>query len=123
MGGAGDRVRTDLAFTLFLSEPSTYEGGALALDSALGEQEIRLAAGDAILYAAGAVHRVVPVTKGERLAVVGWVQSFVPDGAQREVLFDLANLRARLGAAGPEAGEVLLLDKTISNLLRMWARS
>src|SRR5262249_4486752 len=75
MGAGEGRLRTDLAFTLFLAERSSYEGGALVVESALGEQEVALEAGDAVLYPAGSIHRVAPVTSGARLAAVGWVQS------------------------------------------------
>jgi PKHD-type hydroxylase len=120
---AGDLpIRTDLAFTIFLEERDKYEGGALVVESALGAQEIKLDAGDAILYPAGSIHYVAPVTQGARLAAVGWVQSHVADGAQREVLFDLSVLRGRLANAGLERQDLLTLDKSISNLLRMWAR-
>lgn len=122
MGPEDDRLRTDLAFTVFLSAPDTYEGGALVVESALGEQAVKLDAGDAILYPCGAIHHVAPVTKGARIAAVGWVQSHVPDAAQREVLFDLSITRTRLAEAGAARNELLRLDKSISNLLRMWAR-
>jgi PKHD-type hydroxylase len=121
MGAGEDKLRTDLAFTLFLSEPSSYGGGALVIESALGEQAIRLEAGDAILYECGAIHHVAPVTSGVRLAAVGWVESFVQDARMREVLFDLSLTRARLGEAGVARDDLLRLDKSISNLLRMWA--
>lgn len=122
MGPAGDKLRTDLAFTLFLEDASQYEGGALVIDSALGEQEIKLEAGDAILYPAGSIHRVAPVTSGARLAAVGWIESFVADSGKRELLFDLSVTRDRLAEAGAAREELLRLDKSISNLLRMWAR-
>ncbi len=122
MGAAEHKLRTDLAFTLFLSDRATYEGGALVVESALGEQEIKLEAGDAILYPAGSIHRVAPVRTGVRLAAVGWVQSVIADAAQREVLFDLSVARTRLAAAGAARDDLLALDKSISNLLRMWAR-
>jgi len=122
MGPSEDKLRTDLAFTIFLADLSSYEGGGLVVDSALGEQEFRLEAGDAILYPAGSIHHVAPVTSGARLAAVGWVQSFVPDAAQREILFDLSVTRARLVQAGVAREDLLPLDKSISNLLRMWAR-
>lgn len=122
MGRSDDKLRTDLAFTIFLAERDTYEGGALVVTSALGDQEIALDAGDAILYPAGSIHYVAPVTRGARLAAVGWVQSFVPDVSQRETLFDLSVTRARLSEAGVARDELLRLDKSISNLLRMWAR-
>jgi PKHD-type hydroxylase len=122
MGQGDDRLRSDLAFTLFLADRGGYEGGALVLESALGEQAITLDAGDAILYCAGSIHYVAPVTRGVRLAAVGWVESFVADAAQREILFDLSVARARLADAGAAREELLRLDKSISNLLRMWAR-
>jgi PKHD-type hydroxylase len=122
MGAGEDKLRTDLAFTIFLANRDTYEGGALTIDSALGEQEIKLDAGDAILYPAGSIHYVAPVTQGARLAAVGWVQSFVPDAGQREVLFDLSVTRTRLAHAGVPRDDLLAIDKAISNLLRMWAR-
>jgi PKHD-type hydroxylase len=122
MGQGDARVRTDLAFTIFLSDPATYEGGALTIDSNLGEQAIRLDAGDAILYSAGSIHQVAPVTGGVRLAAVGWVQSVIADAGQRDLLFDLSVTRSRLAEAGLSREEVLRLDKSISNLLRMWAQ-
>lgn len=122
MGPPEARLRTDLAFTIFLSEQSTYEGGALVVESALGEQAFRLEAGDAILYPANSIHRVAPVERGERLAAVGWAQSFVADAAKRETLFDLSVARTRLAEQGADERQLLLLDKSISNLLRMWAR-
>lgn len=122
MGAGDDKLRTDLAFTIFLTEREMYEGGALVIESALGEQEIKLDAGDAILYPAGSIHRVAPVTQGARLAAVGWVQSYVADAAQRETLFDLSIARTHLAQAGADREELLRLDKSISNLLRMWAR-
>jgi len=122
MGSGNDKLRTDLAFTIFLADRESYEGGALVVDSALGEQEIKLEAGDAILYPAGSIHHVAPVTQGARLAAVGWLQSFVPDAGQRELLFDLSVTRSRLAQAGVARDDLLPLDKSISNLLRMWAR-
>lgn len=122
MGPADDKLRTDLAFTIFLTERESYEGGALVVQSALGDQEVALDAGDAILYPAGSIHYVAPVTRGVRLAAVGWLESFVADAGQRETLFDLSVTRARLAEAGVAREELLRLDKSISNLLRMWAR-
>lgn len=122
MGKGEDKLRTDLAFTIFLAESASYEGGELVVQSALGDQAIKLEAGDAILYSAGSIHHVAPVTSGARLAAVGWIQSFVPDITQRETLFDLSVTRGRLAEAGVAREEILRLDKSISNLLRMWAR-
>lgn len=122
IGSGAGRLRSDLAFTLFLSESAFYEGGALVVESALGEQEIRLEAGDAVLYPAGSVHRVAPVMSGVRFAAVGWVQSVIADAGQRELLFELSVARTRLAEAGVAREELLRLDKAISNLLRMWAQ-
>ena len=109
-------LRTDLSFTVFLSDPETYEGGALLLRDLAGDREFRPAAGSAVLYPTGQLHRVTPVTRGVRLACVGWVQSTIRRADQRELLFDLE--RVRQGQDREEAA--LLLDKTIGNLLRMW---
>jgi PKHD-type hydroxylase len=118
MGPPGDRLRADVAFTLFLAAPETYEGGALEIDTPGGAQSIKLPAGACVIYPAGTIHQVTPVTAGARLACVGWAQSEVRDPAKREVLFDLAQARAKLSG---ERADLLLLDKTASALLRMWA--
>ena len=112
----GGRLRTDLSFTLFLSEPEAYAGGALVIDGLDGEREVKLPAGGVVLYPTGALHRVEPVTEGERLACVGWIQSLVARADQREILFDLARVRASAGGEG-----ALLLDKSIGALMRLWA--
>lgn len=112
----GGSLRTDLSFTLFLSEPESYDGGALLIEGLDGEREIKPPAGGAVLYPTGALHQVQPVTRGERLACVGWVQSQIGRGDQRELLFDLARVRGAL----PEGEAQLLLDKSIGGLLRLW---
>ncbi len=113
----GERLRTDVSFTLFLSDPATYEGGALLIDGLDGEREHRPAAGSAVLYDTGRLHQVTPVTSGERLAAVGWIQSLIRRPDQRELLFDLERVRATL----PDGEPRLLTDRTIGNLQRMWA--
>ena len=113
--GDGWPFRTDVSFTLFLSDPETYVGGALLISDRGGEREYRPEAGCIVFYPTGYLHRVTPVTAGERLACVGWVQSFIRRPDQREVLFDLECLRDSAAA-----DTALILDKTIGNLLRMW---
>lgn len=113
----GGPLRSDLSFTLFLSDADAYDGGSLLLDGLDGERELRPEAGSAVIYATGQLHRVTPVTRGERLAAVGWIQSFVRRPDQRELLFDLERVRAGV----PDGDGRLLLDKSIGNLLRMWA--
>lgn len=112
----GWRLRTDVSFTVFLSDPATYEGGALRLFGPEGERSFRPAAGSAVLYPTGLVHEVTPVTSGVRMACVGWAQSLVRRADQRELLYDLDCARRDL----PEGPARLLLDKAVGNLLRMW---
>jgi PKHD-type hydroxylase len=108
-------LRTDISFTVFLSDPRTYEGGALHLRTLDDDREFRPAAGSIVLYPTGLLHRVTPVTAGVRLACVGWVQCRIRRPDQREILHDLEQVRARAGD-----DQALILDKTIGNLLRMW---
>ena len=109
-------LRTDLSFTVFLSDPATYDGGALRLLGRDGEASVRPAAGSAVLYVTGQLHEVTPVTGGMRLACVGWVQSQVRRADQRDLLFELERARDDL----PEGDPRLRLDNAIGNLLRMW---
>jgi PKHD-type hydroxylase len=112
-------ARADLSLTLFLSDPDSYDGGALVVSDRLEDRAFRLPPGSAIVYPSNTLHHVQPVTRGERLVVVGWVQSWVQDPAQREILFDL--WRA-LTETDPASDQARLLSKSRSNLLRMWAR-
>ena len=117
MGEAEGRIRTDLSFTLFLSDPDSYEGGALIVDGLDGEREVKAPAGAMVFYQTGQLHQVEPVTAGERLACVGWVQSLIRREDQRELLFDLSRVRSAMGTGEPR----LLLDKSVAQLIRMWA--
>jgi PKHD-type hydroxylase len=116
-----DPARTDVAFTIFLSDPAEYDGGELVIDAGLGPQEVKLAAGEAVVYPASTLHRVAEVTRGRRVVAVGWVQSQVRDPAQREILYDLERIKRLLAERLPDAPETDLAFKTQSNLLRMWA--
>jgi PKHD-type hydroxylase len=122
MGKGAARLRTDLSFTLFLTPPGDYEGGELVIHAAGMTQAIKGEAGSMVLYPSGALHEVRPVTRGTRIVCVGWIESMIADAARRELLFDLENLRASLrGQLPAQSAELLTLDKTIANLLRMWA--
>lgn len=113
--------RTDLSFTLFLSDPATYEGGGLVMDDPLEQRLIRLKAGDVVLYPSNTLHSVAPVVSGERLAVVGWITSWVRDPARREILYDLdVATQETFNALGKTPAFDRLL-KAKSNLYRMWA--
>jgi PKHD-type hydroxylase len=114
-------MRSDVAFTLFLAEPDSYDGGELMIDSAAGEEAIKLAAGSIVAYPATSLHRVAEVKRGVRLAAVGWARSFVRDAAQRELLFDLDTARRTLFAQQGRSREFDLVSKSLANLLRMWA--
>lgn len=117
MGG----LRTDISFTVFLSDPASYDGGALIMEDSLEARAVKLAAGSVFLYPSTTLHRVEPVTRGERLAVVGWVQSRIRGADQREILFDLDRSIAELHANTGKSALFDTLCKTRSNLLRMWA--
>jgi len=124
MGKGDKRIRTDLSFTLWLTPPGEYDGGELVIHTAGMTQEVKGEAGHLVLYPSGALHEVKPVTRGTRIVCVGWIESLIADAARREILFDLENLRASLRQQlTAQSAELLTLDKTIANLLRMWART
>ena len=116
-------LRTDLSFTLFLAPPDSYDGGALVIEDRFEARAIKLAAGDLILYPSTTLHRVEEVTRGERLAVVGWVQSMIRYAAQRDILFDLDQSVEAVHATQGKSPLFDTLAKTRSNLLRMWAET
>ncbi len=124
MGQGDNTIRSDLSYTLFLSGPEDYEGGELVIEHPGATQALKPPAGDLVLYPSTSLHRVNQVRGGVRLAAVGWIQSRIRDGAQRELLFDLENLRAELARAhAADSAEMLTLSKTLSNLMRMWAET
>jgi PKHD-type hydroxylase len=113
-------VRTDVSFTLFLSDPSSCDGGELVIDTPSGEEAFKLEPGALVAYPATTLHRVAPVTRGERLAAAGWVRSHLRDPAQRELLFDLETARRRLFEREGKTAEADLLARCAANLMRMW---
>lgn len=119
MGGtSGEQVRSDLAMTLFLSEPDQYDGGELVIELPFGEQEIKLPAGEAVVYPATTLHRVNPITRGTRLAAIAWMQSAVPDERLRGILYDLSKAIQELDENSPAVPKLL---KCYQNLLRLSA--
>jgi PKHD-type hydroxylase len=114
-------VRTDLAATIFLSAPEDYDGGELEIEDTFGPVRVKLAAGDMVLYPSSSQHRVVTVTRGERLAVYLWIQSLVRDDNQRKILRDLDLAIMQLNKDVPENKAVLRLLGMYHNLLRMWS--
>jgi len=116
-----DGIRTDVSFTLFLSDPGDYDGGELVIETNAGEDEFKLPPGCLVAYPSTTLHRVAPVTRGERLVAVGWAQSYVRDAARREILFDLETAKRRMFEANGKTSEFDLVAKSAANLTRMWA--
>lgn len=118
----GLRIRTDLSITLFLTEPDEYEGGVLTVEDYFGSHEIKLPAGDLVLYPATSLHLVTPVTRGERVASFFWLQSMIRDERARSMIYDLdvaiQGIVGRIGAGDPEA---VRLTGVYHNLIRYWA--
>jgi len=118
----GLRIRTDLSMTLFLSEPEDYDGGELVIEDLYGSHEVKLPAGDAVLYPASSLHMVTSVTRGQRVASFFWLQSMVRDAHARSLIFDLDSaiqaLAERLGRDDPET---VKLTGIYHNLIRYWA--
>ncbi|MEB3199328.1 MAG: Fe2+-dependent dioxygenase [Synechococcaceae cyanobacterium] len=112
--------RADLSFTLFLSDPETYDGGALVLETPAGEERLRLPAGQAVVYPSTLLHRVETVQRGERLVVVGWLESRVRGADQRELLFELDTARRALFQQQGKSEIFDLLCRCHANLLRRW---
>ena len=117
----GPEMRSDISFTLFLSDPETYEGGELVIESTSGEQVFKLQAGQAVIYPSTSLHRVCEVTHGIRDAAVGWAQSYVRDAGQREMLFELDTVRRAIFKRDGKSPEFDQLSKVYSNLLRAWS--
>lgn len=117
-------LRSDVSATVFLAEPEDYDGGELCVETPFGVQEVKLAAGDMVLYPSSSLHEVKPVTRGARIAAFFWVQSLVRDAERRGLLFDLdqsvQRLTASLGGTDPE---VLRLGGVYHNLMRQWAET
>ncbi|WP_349963437.1 Fe2+-dependent dioxygenase [Rhizobium sp. ZPR3] len=114
-------MRTDLSLTLFLSEPESYDGGELVIETPSGSEAIKLPPGEAILYPSTMIHRVEAVTNGERLVAVTWVRSLVRDWHKREILLDLDMARQEIMHRHGKSHELDLIAKAAANLMREWA--
>jgi PKHD-type hydroxylase len=121
--GTSHRVRTDLSATLFLSAPDEYDGGELAIEDTFGTHEVKLPAGDLILYPASSLHLVRPVTRGVRTASFFWIESMVRDDGQRTLLYDLDRAVQQVHRDQPDAPAALQLSGVYHNLLRRWAET
>lgn len=121
MGAAGEMLRSDVAVTIFLSDPQSYTGGELVVNSRGVEHAFKLEAGAAIAYPADSLHHVAPVTSGSRQAAIIWVQSQVRDPGRREILWDLENAKRGIFEREGKSPVFDAVSKSHSNLIRMWA--
>ena len=120
--GTSLRLRADVSCTLFLAEPTNYDGGELVVEGHYGAQHVKLPAGDMVLYPSSSLHKVEPVTRGERVACVFWLQSMIRDNQHRSLLFDLDQTIQELGAeVGPDHAASVRLTGIYHNLIRAWA--
>ena len=120
MGGTTARYRSDISLTVFLSNPDDYEGGELCIDTEFGSEQIKLPAGHALLYPSSSRHAVNPVTNGERLVAIAWLQSMVRNPAQRQLLYQHYQARELLDHDSVTEAQQKLED-SYTNLIRMWA--
>ena len=118
---SGDRLRTDLSMTVFFSDPDEYDGGELIVEDHYGAQEVKLPAGDMVLYPSTSLHEVTPVTRGARVSSFFWLQSMVRSNEQRTILFDLdQTIQTLAGRMGADDAEVVRLTGIYHNMIRQW---
>ena len=115
-------IRTDLSYTIFLNPPESYEGGELIVQAETGETSLKPDAGDMVIYPSNRLHRVTPVEKGERLCIVGWIQSMIKSHEERQVVIDLKRSLSYVGhfERTPELDEMVqLINKSLHNVTRI----
>lgn len=118
----GMRIRTDLSVTLFLSEPDEYDGGELVVEDLYGSHEVKLPAGDLVVYPATSLHMVTPITRGTRVASFFWLQSMVRDAQARSLIFDLdGTIQSLSERVGSDDADCVRLTGVYHNLIRYWA--
>jgi PKHD-type hydroxylase len=123
IGSTGERIRTDLSATLFLTDPDNYDGGELMVEDTYGAHSVKLPAGHMILYPATSLHRVLPVTRGTRLASFFWIESMVRDDCQRTLLFDMDAAIQQLNLDHPDHPSAIHMTGVYHNLVRRWAEA
>jgi PKHD-type hydroxylase len=121
MGSSGPRFRSDVSMTIFLSSPEDYDGGELVIRTAFGNRQVKLSAGDAVIYPSSSLHRVEEVTRGQRTVALTWIQSYVRDPARRELLYELNLAREHLLREAPGTEHTGQVDRSYANLVRMWS--
>ena len=120
IGAVGNKNRSDISMTVFLSEPEEYEGGELEIITPYGAAEFKLPAGHAITYPSKFLHQVRTVTSGQRLVAVCWIESHIRHEQDREILMELDQVNQKLHALAPDAPETDLAFKVYANLARRW---
>lgn len=122
--GTPVKIRTDISMTLFFSEPEEYDGGELVIQDTYGDHSIKLAAGDMVLYPSTSLHRVTPITRGQRLASFFWLQSMVASDERRRILFDMdAAIQQLRQDQDDEHPALIKLTGVYHNLLRQWVQT
>lgn len=121
--GQRSHLRSDVSCTLFLNAPEDYDGGELVISDTYGEHDVKLPAGDLVLYPSSSLHKVNPVTRGARVASFFWVQSMVRDDSARRMLLEMDGAIEKLRITGAEPGAVLQLTGVYHNLLRRWSET
>jgi PKHD-type hydroxylase len=116
-------MRTDVAVTLFLSDPASYDGGELVINTGHEERQVKLPAGSLVAYPPYFLHRVAPVTRGVRLAAITWVESLVRDPQQRHLLAQMDRAMGGLHARHGDSAELKALNNSYHTLMRMWAET
>lgn len=117
----GQRIRTDLSATLFLTEPCDYDGGELVVEDTYGSHQVKLPAGHMVLYPATSLHAVTPVTRGARVSSFFWIQSMLRDDTQRTLLYELDTAIQQMATDHPQHSSVVKTTAVYHNLLRQWA--
>lgn len=123
MGPPGQRYRSDVSTTVFLNEPTEYDGGELVVRTSFGDKAIKLPAGSAVVYPSSSLHHVAAITRGQRLVAVTWIQSLIRDPAKRELLYELNSVREPLLKTIPDDENTKKIDRTYVNLVRMWSET
>lgn len=121
MGKDGQTIRVDLSITVFLNDATDYQGGELVIHQPTGFVPVKGNKGDAVIYPTTRLHCVNPVTSGERVAAVTWIQSFIKDTERRETVFQIKSVQEAIASKDPQSTENLLLLQIYSNLVRMWS--
>jgi len=121
MGTPGSQYRSDVSTTIFLNSPDDYAGGELVIGTIYGDQSLKPAAGDAVIYPSSSLHHINEITSGTRLVAVTWTQSMLRDPQQRELVFKLYQARESLLESQPESEAATQVDQAYVNLVRMWS--